>query len=195
MVQLFAGRASQKHNLRTGEAANDGGNVFDYEKRTFENDAKKLIQDMVGNLEQRFVKDTQYDGVNKSNKSIELISRSFNAVLLEEDPRKIMYGQDGIHEYFALTNDEEEETEAVLCDYETWKYEPKNISAGVDEQLLTIAKQKRPIASIAKFLLSLSGSTAEVERGFSRIKLTKTSARNRLNDKTLDNILCIRAYP
>ena len=47
-----------------------------------------------------------------------------------------------------------------------------------------------PILSrITQTLLTIAFSTAEIERLFSSLKLTKTPLRNRLNDETLNNIL------
>ena len=57
----------------------------------------------------------------------------------------------------------------------------------------TVEGKRFPFLSrLARTLLTLPFSTAEIERLFSSLKLTKTPIRGRPGDKTLTNILTIK---
>jgi len=48
------------------------------------------------------------------------------------------------------------------------------------------------LSRVSEILLTLPYSTAEIERLFSSLSLSKTSLRNRLNNETLDSLLNIK---
>jgi hypothetical protein len=50
------------------------------------------------------------------------------------------------------------------------------------------------ILSLVDLICTLSPSSAEAERGFSQLKIIKTSLRSRLNQLTLNQVLCIKLH-
>ncbi|XP_070580174.1 uncharacterized protein [Ptychodera flava] len=86
----------------------------------------------------------------------------------------------------------------VLCEWNLLKqllYSNDDIYSITWQQINAKYRQRTPnILDLIDLVLSLPASSAECERGFSVMKLTKTDYRNRLSSKTMTEIMRIKLH-